>query len=200
MSPERLAYVLAAMVVVGSVGAAIWMVGERIADRSTVIGSGTALVGGPFTLTAHTGERVSDAGFRGRLMLVYFGYTYCPDVCPTELQVMGQAIDLLGEEADEVAPIFITVDPERDTREVMAAYVPFFHDRLIGLTGTPQEIAEVAKAYRIYYATVEGGEGGVYLMDHTSLVYLMGRDGRYLRHFTHGTEPRAMADAIAEAL
>jgi protein SCO1/2 len=116
---------------------------------------GQALVGGPFTLTDHTGKRVTDQDFHGRTMLVFFGFTFCPDVCPSGLQVMSAALDKLGPKAERVVPILITVDPERDTPAQLALYVSSFHPRLIGLTGTPAEIEAVAKAYRAYVKKVE---------------------------------------------
>ena len=111
-------------------------------------------VGGPFTLLDQNARPVTDTRFRGRWMLVYFGYTYCPDVCPTELQTIAAALESLGPQAAQVVPLFITVDPERDTPAHLAEYVGLFDERLIGLTGTPQQIADVARAYRVYYAKV----------------------------------------------
>jgi protein SCO1/2 len=197
MQAGRLVLIIAALVVSLAAGAATFVALRQSGGAP----SGAVPIGGDFTLTSHTGQRVHDADFRGRLMLVYFGYTFCPDVCPSELQVISDALDRLGPDADEVAPLFITVDPERDTQQVLADYIPFFHQRLVGLTGTPDEIATAAKAYRIYYASAGSGEeGGAYLMDHTSLVYLMGRDGGYLRHFTAGTAAEEMAAAIRQSL
>jgi protein SCO1/2 len=153
-------------------------------------------VGGPFDLVDHEGRAATDADFRGRLMIVFFGFTYCPDVCPTALTAIAQALDLLGADAVNVAPLFITVDPERDTPEQLKEYVRHFHPRLIGLTGTPEKIAAAAKAYRVYYAKARAANAppDEYTMDHTSIVYLMGRDGKFLAHFSHGTEPKAIAD------
>jgi protein SCO1/2 len=122
------------------------------------ISIGTALVGGPFSLTDHTGRKVTDKDFLGKYMLVFFGYTYCPDLCPTELQVMSAALDKLGAKADDIQPIFITFDPQRDTPEVLKLYISNFHPRLVGLTGTPEEIA-AAKAYRVYYSKLENSSG-----------------------------------------
>jgi protein SCO1/2 len=158
-----------------------------------------AAIGGPFTLTDQHGKTRSDAEFRGKLMLIYFGYTYCPDVCPTELQTMAAALDRLGAEAEAVQPIFITVDPERDTPEQLAGYVENFHPRLLGLTGTPEQIAAAARAYRVYFAKAKQGEGEPYLMDHSSIVYLMGSDGHYLGHFGPETSAEEMAATIAKS-
>ena len=155
-------------------------------------------VGGPFTLVDTEGRAVTDADFRGRLMLVFFGFTYCPDVCPTALTSIAQALDRLGADADKVAAVFITVDPERDTPEQLKEYVRHFHPRLVGLTGTPEQVAAAAKAYRVYYAKakVQGAPGDDYTMDHTTITYLMGRDGKFLAHFSHGTEPEALAARV----
>lgn len=162
--------------------------------------TGKALVGGPFSLSSHTGERVSDKDFRGRYMLVTFGYTYCPDVCPALLQVMSAALDELGEEATRIQPIFITVDPERDTVAHLKDYMAHFHPRFLGLTGTTEEIAAVAKAYRVYYARAGDKDGADYLMDHTSIVYLMGPDGEFVKHFTYGTDAEALAAGLSAAI
>ncbi|HUE45091.1 MAG TPA: SCO family protein, partial [Aestuariivirgaceae bacterium] len=137
-------------------------------ERPRAIVSGIADVGGPFTLTAHTGERVSDDAFRGKFMLVAFGFTHCPDVCPAELQVMTAALDSMGQAADRVQPLFITIDPERDTAEHLADYMAHFHPRLIGLTGSADEIAAVADAYHVWYEKVQQGDSD-YVMDHTSI-------------------------------
>ena len=163
--------------------------------------AGTALVGGPFTLTDHTGRKVTEKDFLGKYMLVFFGYTYCPDVCPTELQVMSAALDSLGAKADTIQPIFISIDPERDTPEVLKQYVANFHPRLMGLTGSPEEIASVAKAYRVYFSRVENNSGpDNYLMDHSAIIYLMDRQGKFLKHFTYSTDAAALAKAIEEAI
>ena len=111
-------------------------------------------VGGPFELIDHAGRTRTERDFRGQLMLVYFGFTYCPDICPTDLQAIGLALDKLGKDGDSVQPLFITVDPERDTPEHLAEYVPMFHPRLIGLTGGAEAIRKAADAYKVYYAKV----------------------------------------------
>jgi protein SCO1/2 len=140
-----------------------------------------ARLGGPFTLTDQNGSRVSETDFAGRYRIVYFGFSHCPDVCPTDLMVVGQAMRRL-EAKDEalaarVQPLFFTVDPERDTPAALKAYVAAFHPRLIGLTGTPDEVAKVAKAHGIYYAKTEPEAGGAYGMDHSRLVMLFGPRG-----------------------
>jgi len=158
------------------------------------------LVGGPFELVSHKGEHVTDKDFRGKYMLVSFGYTYCPDVCPTELQVISAALDELGEKAKDIQPIFITIDPERDTVATLAQYMPSFHPRYIGLTGSPEAIAKAAKAYRVYYSKGENKGGGDYLMDHSSIIYLMDKQGTFLKHFSYGTDAKVLAKGIEEAI
>ena len=162
--------------------------------------TGTALIGGPFTLTDHKGKQVSDTDLRGRLMLIYFGYTLCPDVCPLSLQLMAEGIDALGTDGKDVQPVFISVDPERDTAEVMSDYVPHFHKRLLGLTGSPEQIKPVLKAYRVYAAKQEETEPGEYLVNHSSIFYLMGRDGKFIAHFADQVKPEALAAAIRKHL
>jgi protein SCO1/2 len=146
--------------------------------------SGTArgpTVGGPFTLVSGDGHTVTDRDFRGKYLLVYFGYAYCPDVCPTTLNAVAGALDKLGNTADRLQPLFITVDPRRDTPAVIKQYAAAFSPRLQGLTGTPAEIATVAKEYRVYYAEHRTGPGpNDYSMDHSSILYLMGPDGRFI--------------------
>ena len=166
----------------------------------TVQSTGTALIGGPFTLSDHTGKRVTESDYRGKFMLVFFGYTYCPDICPAELQVVAAALDELGDKAKDIQPIFITVDPERDTVQQMGEYVENFHPTQVGLTGSAEEIAKVAKAYRVYYARVEDQGDGDYLMDHSSILYLMDRDGKFVTHFNYGTDAKALSKALAERL
>jgi protein SCO1/2 len=162
---------------------------------------GKALIGGPFVLTDQNGKQVTDKDFRGRFMLVYFGFTFCPDVCPSALQVMAAALDKLGPKAAKITPIFITIDPERDTPDKMAQYVQSFDPRLVGLTGTPDEIAAVTKEYRVYAKKVDDPKSTAgYTMDHSSIIYVMGPDGSYRTHFTHTTNVDAMAAHLAKML
>lgn len=196
----RLVFVALVAIAVAASGLLGYLIVEvfRGGENGAVIGQ--AQVGGPFELVDGEGRTVTDEEFRGEYMLVYFGYTYCPDVCPTELQNMSRALELLGEEAEAVRPVFITVDPERDTPEVIESYVENFHPRMVGLTGSPEQIEKAAKAYRVYYKKAESGSASEYLMDHTSIVYLMGREGEFLRHFGYGTSPEDMAQGIRSYL
>lgn len=178
-------------------GGYAWM-SQRL-DRQQ--GSGVALVGGPFTMTDQNGRRVTEKDFLGKHMLVFFGYTYCPDICPTELQVMMAALDQLGPDAEKVQPVFVSIDPARDTPEVMKAYVENFGSRLIGLTGSPEEVAAMAKAYRAYYAkSGDTSSPDAYLMDHSSIIYLMGTDGRFVKHFAYTTDAGRLAGELREQL
>jgi protein SCO1/2 len=154
-------------------------------------------IGGPFQLTDQSGKVRSARDFRGRLMLVYFGFTYCPDICPTDLQAIGLAMDKLGAGADGVQPLFITLDPKRDTAEHLAEYVPLFHPRLIGLTGSAEQVQNAADAYRVYYKRVDFDDGGTnYTVDHSAFIYLMDRDGNYLGFFPPGTSAEKMVEMI----
>ncbi|PWC43478.1 SCO family protein [Azospirillum sp. TSO22-1] len=168
----------------------------QVRHATQQVATSAAAVGGPFRLTDHTGKAVTDADYRGKYLLIYFGYTFCPDVCPTELSTMAAALDKLGPTADTVQPLFITIDPERDTVAHMADYVPLFHPRLVGLTGTPDEVRTVAREYRVYAAKAPGSSGEAYLMDHSSFVYLMGPDGKFVAVFPGGTGPEKMAADI----
>jgi protein SCO1 len=164
--------------------------------------SGKALIGGPFTLLGKDGSTVTDKVFRGKYMLVFFGYTHCPDICPAELQVMAAALDGLDKkEADKVIPIFITVDPERDTPRVVADYVMNFGPRFVGLSGTPEEIAKAAKAYRVTYDKHPADDGsGNYSVDHSAIAYLMGPDGQFITHIPYGTPAPKMTEILRRYL
>ncbi|WP_198374327.1 SCO family protein [Neoroseomonas rubea] len=158
------------------------------------------VLGGPFTLTDHTGRAVTERDFAGRAVLLYFGYTYCPDVCPTELGTIAAALDAMGPAGERVTPVFVTIDPERDTQAALADYVSRFHPRMVGLTGTAEQIAQAARAYRVYYAKVRPRDLGDYLMDHSSFIYFVGPDGRVRSLFRPETTPEAIAAAVAAQL
>ena len=160
---------------------------------------GRGTVGGPFTLTDQTGNRRSDSEFRGKLMVVYFGYTFCPDVCPADLMAITQALDALGPAAKDVQPLFITIDPERDTA-MLAAYVAAFHPSLVGLTGSAQEVRKVANSYNAYYSIVPGARHGEYSIDHAGVIYLMGRNGEYLGFMPPQTSSDRLTDVLRKYL
>jgi protein SCO1/2 len=142
-----------------------------------------AAVGGPFKLTDQNGQTFTDQDLKGHPFLVFFGFTHCPDVCPTTLFEVSELLRSLGPDADRTRALFITVDPERDTPAVMKDYLSSFDPHLAGLTGDPAAIAAVAKAYRVYYKKVPLDQGG-YTMDHTAIVYLMDKDGRFVAPFS----------------
>ena len=198
MVPNRRHMLFAALVVgIAAVtgAAALLLTGPKPA------GIGTALIGGPFALTDQDGKRVSEKDFLGRHMLVIFGYTFCPDVCPGELQVMSAALDIMGADSRALTPVFVSFDPERDPPPVMKVYIGNFHPAFRALTGSPQDIAAMARTYRIYYSKVPSKGGpDQYLMDHSAFIYLMGPDGAYKTHFTYGTDARKLAAEITAAM
>ncbi len=161
-----------------------------------------ARIGGPFTLTDQDGRRVSDTQFAGRYRLIYFGYTFCPDVCPTDLQTLMKGLSLFEKEdaprAARIQPIFVTIDPERDTPPVLKQWVAAFHPRLIGLTGSSAEIAAVAKEYAVYYKKVETPGTGSYLMDHGRQAVLFGPGGEPLALIPQDQTPEAAAAELAK--
>ena len=174
--PHRVLYatvgLLLAVLLVGA-GGFLWLSGNG--------GNNTLGIGGPFTLEDGNGKPVTDRDFRGKYMLVYFGYTFCPDVCPTTLTSVADALDKMGPAASRVQTLFISVDPKRDTPPVVKQYAAAFGPGIEGLTGTPEEIARIAKEYRVYYAEHRTGSGpNDYSMDHSSVLYLMGPDGGFI--------------------
>jgi protein SCO1/2 len=197
--PSRLKVYFALAVLAIAAGIGLFTLYQG-ATREAGTGTGQALVGGPFTLTDHNGRQVTDADFKGKYALIFFGYTYCPDVCPTELQVMTAALSQMGEKARSVTPVFISVDPERDTPEVLKSYVENFSPDLVGLTGSPEQVAAAAKAYRVYYAKSGKTDTPDYLVDHSSIIYLMDPQGRFLKHFTYTTDAAALASSLADVM
>ena len=155
--------------------AAVWLSLPQEATR-------TSSVGGPFRLIDQNGRAVSDRDFKGKPFIVFFGFTNCPDICPTTLFEMSEVLKRLGPDADRTAALFISVDPERDTPDKLKDYLSSFHARIFGLTGTPEEIAKVEKEYRVYAKKVPLKDGD-YTMDHTAVVYLMDKDGRFVAPF-----------------
>jgi protein SCO1/2 len=199
----RLLTVIVVGLLVGAMAGAAALILTKAPASHGVTVSGKALIGGPFALVDQNGKTVTDRDFRGRYMLVFFGFTHCPDICPAELQVMSAALEALGPKADKVAPIFITLDPERDTPELMGAYVGNFGPSFVGLTGSPKAIAEAAKAYRVTFSKYEyqGKDGNYgYSIDHSALAYLMGPDGEFVTHFNYGTPAAKMAETLRRYL
>ena len=174
--PRRALYAVMGLLLAAlllGVGGFMWFSGDT--------GSGGLGIGGPFALQDGSGKTVTDRDFRGQYMLVYFGYTFCPDVCPTTLNAVADAMDKLGPDASKVRTVFITVDPKRDTPAVVGKYAAAFGPHVVGLTGTPEEIAQVAREYRVYYAEHRTGPGpNDYAMDHSSVLYLMDPKGAFV--------------------
>jgi protein SCO1/2 len=170
-------------------------------EGQTQTQTGRVAIGGPFSLVDTAGERRTEKDFSGKPMLVFFGFTNCPDVCPSGLQTLTVALDKLGEKADRLTPLFITVDPERDTPQSLAAYMKSFHPRIQALTGTADEVNAVIKAYRVYAVKVPDEKDPTrYNIDHSSFFYLMNSSGEYVKHFPHSTDANVLADALAAVL
>jgi protein SCO1/2 len=193
--------------VIALLGVLAWLSAALLSGTAAVIPLSGAIAaspappGGPFTLQDGDGNAVSDRDFRGRYMLVYFGYTLCPDACPTTLGDVTDALDRLGAKAAQIQPIFITVDPTRDTPSVIKQFTAAFGPRLIGLTGLPEQIAELAKAYRVYHVKNRTGPGqDDYSIDHSSILYLMGPDGAFIAAIRGDQSGAEIADDLSELM
>lgn len=156
---------------------------------------GRGPVGGPFTLTDQSGRQRSDSDFRGKLMIVYFGYSYCPDICPADLMAITQALDDLGSAAKDVQPLFVTIDPERDTK-ILGEYMAAFHPSFVGLTGSAEDVRRVASSYKAFYAKGPQAPDGNYSIDHAGVIYLMGRNGEYLGFMPPQTGPDRLTEIL----
>ena len=200
MRAPLIAFVIAGFLIGAIAGAGVLLIATPQVGQP-VQSSGAALIGGPFSLVGADGKPVTDRDYRGRYMLIFFGFTHCPDICPAELQVIAQALEQLGDKAKKVVPIFITLDPERDTPEDMANYVKSFGPNFVGLTGSQEAIAAAAKAYRVAYSKVENKDSaGDYSVDHSALVYLMDPEGQYVTHFSYGLSADQMAEKLEKLL
>jgi cytochrome oxidase Cu insertion factor (SCO1/SenC/PrrC family) len=155
-------------------------------------------IGGSFNLIDHHGARRSIEDFRGKVVLLYFGYTHCPDVCPTDLMEVAGLLRLLGDRADEVQALYVTVDPERDTAAHLAGYVTAFEPRILGLTGSVAEVRMTAERYKVYFAKVPLQQG--YLMEHSANFYVLDREGRFAGSLPPGTKADRLADVVRERL
>jgi cytochrome oxidase Cu insertion factor (SCO1/SenC/PrrC family) len=165
------------------------------------MGSGTALIGGPFTMVNQKGETVTEKNFEGKYTIYFFGFTFCPDVCPTELQVLTAALKELGPDAAKITPVFVSVDPERDSPKIIGEYVANFDPRFVGLTGTPEQLAVMARAFHIYYKKVANeNDAQNYGMDHPSILYLMEPDGKFAKHFPYTTDAKKLALELKSVL
>jgi protein SCO1/2 len=164
---------------------------------------GRVAIGGPFTLTDAQGKAVTETDLKGRYSLIFFGFTHCPDICPLTLQIMSQALEAAGDAAAKVQPVFISVDPERDTAEALSAYMANFDGRFMALTGTAEQVKGATQSYRVFAAKVpirdaEGKDTGDYAVNHTGYIYLMDRDGQYLAHFQKDVAPAELAQRIQQ--
>ena len=172
-----------------------------MSERPTRAATSPVTIGGPFTLSTPDGTTVTDQTYRGKWLLVYFGYTFCPNSCPTTLLEVATALKKLGPDAAQVQPLFITVDPQRDTPEVMRQYTQSFDPRIVGLTGTPQQIAAAAQEYGAYHVRHRTGPAtGDYVMDHSTYLYVMDPQGKFVRAFDTGTSGDQIADALRELI
>jgi len=199
MPRSKLSLIVLALVALSLIGlgSALLLRGPGPAAVQT---SGEALVGGPFEMINQKGETVTEADFEGRHTLIFFGFTYCPDVCPLTLEIIDAAMDELGPISEQVQPVFVTVDPERDTPDVIAEYLSYFGDNIVGLTGSPAQVADMLSTYRVYAAKTGDITTQDYLMDHSTIVYLMGPDGRFMTHFSQIVSPKDLAAQIRARL
>ena len=157
-------------------------------------------IGGPFSLTDQNGRRVTEQSWPGKILLMYFGYRFCPDVCPTSLQTISAALNLLGPELDRVQPLFVTVDPHRDTVATLTDYVTLFHPKIVGLTGTDEDISIITKLFKVYYKLLDDQDKTTYSVDHSAYTYMVNDKGKVLGIFGHSTDAESMAAAIRAAL
>lgn len=195
---------LALKISVGIV-AVFWLVmlvkPDLLVPQKTATEAGKALIGGPFSLIDHRGKPFTHDNLKGHYSLIYFGFTHCPDICPTTMLVVKNALEQLGSLGDKVQPILISVDPERDTPESMAQYVKNFHPKLIGLTGTPEQITQVANAYKVFFSkAVQPGSAMEYLVDHSGFLFLMDKNGEYVEHFPHTVAEQTLVDTLRRVI
>jgi len=197
---RRWALLLTAIVVAGTLAAVLWHLGDQSQQGpGPVTSSGEAAVGGPFVLTDQYGRTRTDTEFSGHFMLIYFGYTNCPDVCPTTLSVIADAMDKLKGAAQQITPVFITVDPARDTPAVLKDYLAAFGPEFVGLTGTQAQIEQVAKEYKVYTRS-HSGAGGTYTVDHSNVIYLIGPGGKFVADYDETVGPEKLAADILKQM
>jgi protein SCO1/2 len=195
---RNLRYFLLGLIALTAAGfAGVWLSGARPPILSAYL---TSAIGGPFTLVDNNGQTVTDRTYRGKWLLVFFGYTHCPDVCPTTLNSIAAALRQLGPAAASVQPLFITVDPQRDTPRVLANYVRAFDPRIIGLTGTTEQIAAVAREYRVYFSADETPEQRDYQLDHSAFVYVMNPQGKFVQLFGGATANDKIAARLRQLM
>ena len=203
MTADRLVFLAGAVLAVLALATAGWILTVKLTEKQTLAGPGLvampASLGGPFDLTDHDGRQITEAAFAGHLTLVYFGYSYCPDICPMSLQTIATAMAEGGDERG-IKGVFITVDPERDHASHLAEYVPLFHEHLVGLTGSMAEIEPVAKAFRVYFQHRKDVDPEAYPVDHSSYIYLMDQDWRLAAVFRHDATVDDLTMAVRRLL
>ncbi len=199
---RRLPFILLPIALVAALvlGVFLWRASDDLPGLGRVVGTGTAQIGAPFTLIDQNGRARKSADIHGRFLLIYFGYSYCPDVCPTTLSLMGDALAKLGRQADRIVPIFITIDPERDTPAKLKPYMRAFGPNFVGLTGSLKTIIKVAADYRVYVRK-HPLAGGNYGLDHSSVIYLMGPDGKFVAFWDDtSVGPDRLAEELRDKL
>jgi protein SCO1/2 len=187
------------LLVAAALGGFLWLKGDQVPQLGKNMVTGRIAVGGPYALIDQDGKPRASTDFAGKYQLIYFGYTFCPDVCPTTLALMAATLEKLGTDQDRIVPVFITIDPERDTPDVLKKYTAAFGPRFVGLTGTPDQIAKVEKEFRVY-AKKGPVENGTYAMDHSSVMYLMGPDGKLVSFYDEATTPEDLAQKLKTKL
>jgi len=203
MTPQQFArrILIPAIIVLGTAAfLLLYLPGMRSERQQVTTVSGTAAIGGEFTMVDQKNQTVTSESLKGRHLLVYFGFTHCPDVCPISLQTMTTALEIAGPIGDGVVPVFITVDAERDTPQVMADYVANFHPRFLALTGNAEQIRQATQAYRVYFQKAKEESPGDYMMDHSGFVYFMDPTGTYITHFKPDVTGEQMAARIRQEL
>ena len=186
------------LMVIGTAGIAALMLIP--APQPQVTSSAVGAIGGPFTLTATDGRTVTDETYRGKWVLIYFGFASCPDACPTALNNMGVALDRLGPDAAKLQPVFITVDPKRDTQQALAEYVKSFDPRIVGLTGTEDQVAAVVKEYRVYASAQPADAEGRYMVNHSNYFYLVNPDGKFVNVINGSVSGEELADKVRQLM
>ncbi len=200
---KSLIFIIPIILALVSIGVASYYFSDdlRKQNLSDTKSTGEATIGGSFTLTDQDNHQVNDGQFRGKYMLVFFGFTNCPDICPVGLAVLTDVMEQLGDDAKKVQPIFISIDPERDTPERLKEFLANFDPSIIGLTGTPEQIKAVESAYKVYASKLENEDmPGGYNVDHSGFMYLMDKNAKYVKHFTYNAEATKMASDIKASI
>jgi protein SCO1/2 len=199
----KAAALIAAALLIGAVGCSDRPPEDRRAGAARMMNelmSGKVPVGGAFTLTDSSGKARSLADFRGKVVVLYFGFMSCPDICPTDLLAIGKTIEALGAQGNQVQPLFVTLDPERDTPEALRGYVASFHPRFVALTGSETEVRRVATTYKVFFEKVPLPGTSTYTIDHAAFTFLLDREGKYVGLFPPGTPPERMLVMLREQL